>query len=223
MSHRSAARLWGLIPRATAYPEVTRPARFRPRPAIVIHRSSLPDDEIAVVDQIPVTSVPRTLLDLAAVVDRRQLEKAFNEAEVRGLKDKLSIPDLLERYPRRRGSAGLRSLVGDETAARGVTRSELEERFVALLDGAALPRPRLNAQVAVRGRFFEADCVWSDQRVMVELDGRAAHGTRRAFEKDRERDRLLQAEGWRVVRVTWRQLRNDAPGVVADLRMLLRR
>jgi very-short-patch-repair endonuclease len=57
--------------------------------------------------------------------------------------------------------------------------------------------------------------------LVVELDGRASHGTRRAFEKDRERDRLLMAEGWRVVRVTWRQLRDDAPAVAADLRRLL--
>jgi very-short-patch-repair endonuclease len=159
---------------------------------------------------------------MATILTKFQLERALNEAEVLRLTDRLSVVDLLERYPRRRGSAVLRPLLRDRTAARGITRSELEERFVALLESTDLPRPRLNADVAVRGRFFEVDCLWSDQRVIVELDGRSAHGTDRAFEKDRERDRLLLAEGWRATRVTWRQLQDDAPAVVADLRRLLR-
>ena len=86
-----------------------------------------------------------------------------------------------------------------------------------------MPLPRRNADLALDGRFYEIDCLWSEQRLIVELDGRATHGTARAFERDRERDRLLQVDGWRVVRITWRQLRDDAPAVVADLRRLLRR
>jgi very-short-patch-repair endonuclease len=85
-----------------------------------------------------------------------------------------------------------------------------------------LPRPRRNAHISVRGRFFEVDCLWAEQRLIVELDGRESHGTDLAFEKDRERDRLLLVEGWRVTRVTWRQLRGDATAVIADLRELLR-
>jgi very-short-patch-repair endonuclease len=166
--------------------------------------------------------VSRTLFDIAALSTMHQLEKALNEIEVRGVTDKLSIPDLLERFPRKRGSAKLRALLADESAVRGVTRKELEDRFAVILDGADLPRPRLNADVAVRGRFYEADCLWAEQRLIVELDGRAVHGTSRAFERDRERDRLLLVDGWRMVRITWRQLRDDAPAVVADLRRLLR-
>ncbi len=173
-------------------------------------------------DGIPVTSAPRTVLDIASMSSERQLVKALNELEVRGVTDELSIPDLLKRYPRRRGSAKLRSIFGDEAAARGVTREELEERFATILGGTDLPRPRFNADVSVRGRFFEADCLWMKERVIVELDGRAVHGTRRAFEKDRERDRLLQSDGWRVIRITWRQLRDDAPAVIADLGRMLR-
>lgn len=138
------------------------------------------------------------------------------------LTDGLSVPDLLERYPRRRGSAALRALFRDRTAVRGITRRELERRFKAVLDGTDLPRPRRNAHVSVRGRFFEVDCLWAEQRLIVELDGWESHGTDLAFEKDRERDRLLLVEGWRVTRVTWRQLRDDAPAVIADLRRLLR-
>jgi hypothetical protein len=132
--------------------------------------------------RIPITSVPRTLFDLASVLTPRRLERAMNEAEVRGLTDRLSIPDLLGRYPRRRGSAILRSLLWDEGAIRGITRSQLEERFVALLGAHGLPRPRLNATVSVRGRFFEVDCLWADRRLIVELDGRAMHGTTVALE-----------------------------------------
>jgi very-short-patch-repair endonuclease len=165
---------------------------------------------------------PRTAFDIAASSTPGELERALNEMEVRGITDELSIPDLLERYPRKRGAARLRALLEDEAAVRGVPHKKLEERFVSLLDGTDLPRPRLNADVAVSGRLVEADCLWAEQRVIVELDGRAAHGTRRAFESDRERDRLLQVDGWRVVRITWRQLRDDAPAVLADLRRLLR-
>jgi very-short-patch-repair endonuclease len=166
--------------------------------------------------------MPRTLFDLAAIVNRHQLELAFNEAEIQGLTDRLSIVHLLKRHPGRRGATVLRAIMADEKRARGVTKKELEKRFAAVLAGTDLPRPRRNADLAVGGRFYEVDCLWSEQRLIVELDGRATHGTARAFEGDRERDRLLQVDGWRVVRITWRQLRDDAPAVVVDLRRLLR-
>ncbi len=222
LSHRAAGRLWMLTPQLTAPPEVTRPGSFRPRAGIVGHRSPVPADEASRVNGIPVTSVSRTLLDLAGVLTRRQLERALNEAEVLRLTDRLSVPDLLERYPRRRGSASLRALLRDRARVGGITRSELEGRFQAILARTDLPQPRFNAHVSVQGRFFEADCLWAAQRLIVELDGREVHGTDLAFEKDRERDRLLLVDGWRVTRVTWRQLCDDAPAVVADLRRLLR-
>jgi very-short-patch-repair endonuclease/predicted transcriptional regulator of viral defense system len=222
LSHRSAAELWQLVPRSGRSIEVTRASGWRAPFGVLIHRGNLPADETCILEGIPSTSMPRTILDLAAVVSTRQLEQAINEAEVRGLTDRLSVPDLLERYPRRPGSAALRALLQDGSAARGIARSELEALFMAILDRTDLPRPRLNADLAVRGRFFEADCLWAEQRLIVELDGRAVHGTDRAFEKDRERDRLLLVEGWRVARITWRQLRDDEQGVIADLRRLLR-
>lgn len=203
-------------------PEVTRPKPFRVRVGVKAHHSWLPHDELVLVDGIPVTSVSRTLLDLAGVLTKYQLERALNEAEVLRLTGKLSVPDLLERYPRRAGSAALRALFRDRAAVRGITRRELERRFQAVLADAGIPLPRLNAAISVRGRFFEADCLWAEQRLIVELDGRESHGTDLAFEKDRERDRLLLVEGWRVTRITWRQLRDDAPAVITDLRSLLR-
>lgn len=221
LSHRSAAQLWGLLSPAGHWSEVTRLTFFRSHSRICAHRSVLPDDERTVVDGIPVTTVPRAILDLAAVAARRQVERALNEAEVRGLTDPLSIPDLLARYPRRRGTAVLRELLDENAEAGGATRNDFEEAFVPVLDSYGLPRPRFNADVAVAGRFFSADCLWQRERLIVELDGRAVHGTRKAFEDDRERDRLFMAEGWRVMRVTWRQLRSQPSAIATDLRKAL--
>jgi very-short-patch-repair endonuclease len=222
LSHRTAGELWGLVPRSSRQPEVTRPTYFRAHPRIRGHRSCVPDDERTLVEGIPVTTVPRTILDLSAVVPKRQIERALNEVEVQRLTDRLSIPDLLTRYPRRRGTAVLRALLEAGAVDRGVTKSDLEERFVSLVDRYGLPRPQLNADVAVGGRFFSPDCLWREERLIAELDGQAVHGTRRAFEADRERDRLLMTDGWRVMRVTWRQLCDDEARIAADVRAALR-
>jgi very-short-patch-repair endonuclease len=199
---------------------VTRPGRFKPRPGIVCHRSAVPEDELDVIDGIPVTSIHRTQLDLAGMLDRRRVERALNEAEVRGLTDRLSIPQLLERYPRQRGAPMLRELLAVKRHV-DFTRNDFEELFLALVGESGLPRPRMNASLWIRGRFFEPDCLWREQRLMVELDGREVHATDAAFEDDRERDRILLAEGWRTARVTWRQLRHQPDEVVADLRQAL--
>jgi very-short-patch-repair endonuclease len=222
LSHRAAGQLLGIIPLGDGVPEATRPKGWRSQPGIVQHRSPLSPDEVEVVAGIPVTGLSRTLLDLAWILSRERLEAAMNEAEVLGLTDRVSVHALLERYPRRPGTATLRAVLTDAQRARGVTRRELERRFAAALASTDLPRPHRNADVAVAGRFFEVDCLWRAQRLIVELDGRFVHGTWRTSERDREKDRLLIADGWRVVRVTWRQLRDDSPAVIADLRRLLR-
>ena len=222
LSHRAAGRLQGIVSLGSGLPEVTRPTGWRSQQGIVQHRSPLSPDEVEVVSGIPVTGLSRTLLDLASILSRERLEAALNEAEVLGLTDRVSVHTLLERYPRRQGTPALRAILGDRQRARGVTRRELERRFAAALASTDLPRPHRNADVAVAGRFFEVDCLWRAERLIVELDGGFVHRTWRAMERDRERDRLLVADGWRVVRITWRQLRDDAPAVIADLRGLLR-
>ena len=221
LSHRSAGQLWGVLPRTPALPEVTRPTKPWPRPTVIAHRASLPPDEVAVERRLPVTSAPRTLLDLAAVLTKRQLERALHEAEVGRLTDRLSLPDLLERYPRRRGVVNLRALLAAK-ALPEVTQNEIEELFVEFLDEHRLPRPRLNATLPIRARLLKPDCMWATERLIVELDGRAVHRTDRAFEGDRQRDRILLAEGWRSMRVTWRQLHDEPAAIAADLRELLR-
>jgi very-short-patch-repair endonuclease len=178
------------------------------------------DDERAVVDGIPVTSVFRTVFDLAAVLDLRGLERAWHEAEVQDLRDRVSLPMLLERYPGRRGARNLRTLL-DAGEPVGFTRNDFEEAFVAFVDEYGLRRPRMNGTLAMRGRFFEVDALWEDERVAVELDSRSVHGTNKNFESDKQRDRILLAEGWRTARVTWRQLRDEPDELAADLRKAL--
>jgi Protein of unknown function (DUF559) len=175
--------------------------------------------DATVLRNVPVTSVCRTLVDLAAVAGRREVERALNEAEVRDLARVRELPAFLARCPRRPGTATLRSIVAGQRL--GITRSELEDLFVAFVDDAGLPRPLLNQRIRVNGRDIEVDCLWPGRRVIVELDGQAAHRTARAFENDRARDRALTAAGWRPVRVTWRQLMNDRLRLGADLRAVL--
>jgi very-short-patch-repair endonuclease len=101
------------------------------------------------------------------------------------------------------------------------TRSELEDRFRALLLAADLPEPELNATLELNATTIEVDCLWRPHKVIVELDGYEFHGTRTAYERDRERDRRLAAAGWRAVRITWLQLTHDGDAVIADLQSLL--
>lgn len=219
LSHRSAGQLWGLVPRSSIWPEVTRPRHARGRPHLVVHQASLPSDEVGTMWGIPVTSVARTMFDLAGLLEEREVERAWNEMEVREYRGSLSVPDLIERYPGRPGTLLLARLADRKPV--GVTRNELEEAFLDLIDRFGLPRPRMNAHLAVRDRFYEVDCLWEDRKVAIELDGGGAHGTKRAFEKDRERDRILTAEGWTTARITWHQITETPSEVAADLHLIL--
>lgn len=219
LGRRSAAALWEIRTGGGARTEVVVAGARRPRPGIAPYRSALAGDEVTAHRGIPVTTPARTLLDLAAVLAPARLERAVARAEVLRLADAVSLPVLLERHSRRPGAAALRAILA--AGAPAVTRSELEERFLAFLAGEGLPRPRTNVWMTVGAHGIELDCLWPRQRLVVELDGYAVHGTRAAFEADRERDRALQAAGFRVLRVTWRQL-HDAPArLAADLARLL--
>jgi hypothetical protein len=223
LSHRSAAALWNLRISPGTPADVTVRGALRSRAGIALHRATLASDELTVVGGMPVTTPPRTLLDLAGVVAPRHLERAVNDAEVLRLADAMSLEDLVRRHPRRRGVAVLRRILADGRAGATVTRSELEDRFIAFVDRAGLPRPEVNAALALAGGWIEADCLWRSQRLVVELDGYTSHATRAAFERDRARDRALQASGWRVVRLTWRQLAEEPATVAAQLCALLAR
>jgi Protein of unknown function (DUF559) len=161
------------------------------------------------------------MFDLAGTLKEREVERAWNEMEVRGHRAKISVPHLLERYPGRKGSLLLARLANRKTLPVGITRNDLEEAFLALIDGFELPRPRMNVHVALRGRFYEVDCFWEDHKVAIELDGGGAHGTIEAFQKDRERDRILAAEHYTTARITWDHIQQTPAEVAADLRSIL--
>jgi very-short-patch-repair endonuclease len=138
------------------------------------------------------------------------------------LADRLSLPDLLERYPGRRGTrkvqAALDRLKEDPA---GTKRSRLEERFAPFLRLNRLPLPRFNDWIVLGAKRYCVDCHWPDLRQIVELDGWDGHSTRTAFREDRARDRRLTAAGYTVTHITWNQLDDEAQAVAADLRRLL--
>jgi very-short-patch-repair endonuclease len=218
LSYRSAAALWGIRETARARIEVSAPRHRRSTARVEVHFVAMQPDEIAVERGVPVTTPARTLFDLATVVSGDQLEHAFDEAEVRRLTSPVSLAALAARYPARRGARAIRRVLDNHRKnGETVLRSVLERRLLALLDDHGLPRPRMN-RVGAEG---ELDARWPEQRLIVECDGFATHGTRKAFEADRARDRALQVAGWRVVRITWRQLTNDANVLARQLAALL--
>jgi very-short-patch-repair endonuclease len=217
LSHFAAAALWGM--RRGSRIEVTVPRGGRkPRNGIRLHWANLPADETTTHDRIPTTTVPRTLLDLSAVVQRHELRSAVRQAEQLQLADRLWLGDLILRYPRKPGIPIFKAVVEEARRGLNVVRSELEERFQAFLLNAGLPLPITN--ILIEG--IEVDCVWPAERLIVELDSRTHHDDSHAFEADRARDRRLEAAGWPVVRVTWRQLHDTPAELEADLRRLLR-
>jgi very-short-patch-repair endonuclease len=218
LSHRSAGRLWRIADAASPRVDVTSPGeRGAASPKIRHHRVRyLAPEDTTRRDGIPVTSVARTLFDLAEVMDRNALEAAFETAERRELLDMRAVLLTCQRNPGRRAHKGLRSLLPDLTSPEP-TRSELERLFHHLCSVTDLAAPQVN--VLVKG--YEVDALWPEARLVVEVDGWEFHKTRAAFERDRARDAALLVAGYRVVRVTYRQLRVDPARVADTLRHLL--
>jgi very-short-patch-repair endonuclease len=222
LSHFSAAALWGIRPSSRTQVDVTVRHRSRSSEVIRRHVVALPDDECTAVDEIPVTTAPRTVLDLAASSPIDRVESAIRQVEYLRLYDRLSLPDLIERYPGRRGVRRLRiALERVEGAPLGRTRSPLEERFVRFLRRHRLPLPRLNDWIVVGMKRFQVDCHWPRARQVVELDSWEAHGTRSAFREDRARDRILRTAGYAVTRVSSAQLDDEPEAIAGDLRTFL--
>jgi hypothetical protein len=224
LSHRSAAGLHGIRPDNRAKSDVTLPSpSARPRPGIDVHRSATIDPaDVTVVDGIPCTTVARTLLDLAEVVDQRGVERAFDQAEVKRLFDLRAVQGVLARSNGRRGAAVVRRvLAGYEGPS--LTDRELEERFFAICRAAGIPKPEVNQWIVLEDGAVKADFLWRSEGLVVETDGWASHGTRRAFENDRRRDRRLRLAGYEVVRFTWRDILDEPDEVGRVVARLLAR
>jgi hypothetical protein len=221
LSHHSAAALWGMRNPSGRAIEVTTPRKSRSRGAIRRHFAILPPDEVTTERGISVTTVPRTLFDLAATSSADVVEHALRESEYLRLYDRLSLSDLLDRYPRRRGRTTVRECLRRRAELpSGRARSWLELEFLPFLRRNGLPRPQLNVWLQVGGRWIQVDCLWRG-RVVVELDGFAGHGTRTAFREDRARDRKLRVAGYGVTRIAPEQLEDEPEAIAADLRALL--
>lgn len=218
ISHRSAAIIWGILAAEAGTVEATIIGRdARRRPGLKIHRVALLDRrDVRIRDGIPTTSPARILLDLAAGADDVELHGALVEARVQNLVSDRELGAAMDRCPLRTGVARLRALLSAERGP-ALTRSEAERGLRALIDAGRLPRPRFN----VRVHGLLVDGVWDGQRLVVEVDGFGVHGHRSAFETDRRRDQTLVANGYVVVRVTWRQLTGEPMAVLARLSQAL--
>lgn len=217
LSHRAAACLWGLARPPRGPIDVTNPRGSRGPAGVRLHRSKLASEERATEAGVPVTSVARTLLDLAGILDEDGLRRAFEEADRLKL---LRMPELerLCARARRKGLPALRRLIA--AAKQPVTtRSPLEDRFAEFYREhlADLPEPLTNVSIL----DHEVDAYWPSHRLAVEMDSWDFHSHRSAFESDRARDAAMQAAGYRVIRLTHRQLRTEAPRITTQLRTML--
>jgi very-short-patch-repair endonuclease len=211
LSHATAAVLWGLRLPEAGVMHVTvsgRPAHGRE--GIHVHRARLHWRDVTQRNGIPVTSPARTLLDLAATIPTRDLARAVEEAQIHRLASDRSLNEQFSRYPRHRGTGPLKRARRTDPA---LTRSEAERRLLELIRAARLPTPEANARL----NGYEVDFLWRDHNLIVEVDGYAFHSSRSSFERDRRRDAEMAAAGWRVVRVTWRQLTEEPEAVIAAL------
>ena len=171
---------------------------------------ALDPSDVTIKDGIPITTPARTLVDLNAAVPDRLVERAFEQAQIRRLIAPGELEQALERAVGRKTRA-LRRLIALDGRAATITRSELEERFLALVRRAGLPEPELNQRVA----GYEVDFLWKDGRRVIEVDGHAYHSTRQATSRDRRKDDDLEAAGYRVTRFTADQILHDPKDTLA--------
>jgi very-short-patch-repair endonuclease len=209
-SHYPAAVLWEWRPPREGPVDVTLRAGGHSRPGIVVHRATLHPRDITRRHGIPVTSAARTLLDIAATEAAAELDRVLNEAGLQRRVTPHSLNEQLSRYPRHRGTGALKEAIRTEPR---LTRSEAERRALDLIRKAGLPMPETNVRIA----GHEVDLLWREHKLVVEIDGYEFHSMRSSFERDRRRDQRLVAAGYRVIRVTWRQLTRQPEAVVATL------
>lgn len=220
LSHQSAASLLGLSRSRFTPIHVSAPAGrqgLRRREGIWIHRGRLDPEDRAEHDEFPVTSVARTLFDLAEVVRLPQLERAWEEADRLNLLQLRAVERVCERGYGRRALRPTRRLL-EEARAVGRTRSPLEDRFQDFCRFFDLPPHSTNVEVLGK----EVDVLWPSAKLIVELDSWEFHSHRAAFQRDRARDTGLLVAGYRTARVTHDRLDREATVLATEIRELLR-
>jgi hypothetical protein len=220
LSYWSAAWLWGLLDTSPRPFHVTAPGprRLRDRSPVKVHRArNLVATDRVICEGIPVTSLARTLLDLAEVLRPKRLERVLERAEKLQEFDGAEVVAVCERSRGHRGSKRLLAALGAHRPTLRVLRSGVEQDFLALVEAANLPLPATNYFVA----GHELDAYWPEYDFAVEIDTFETHGSRRAFEVDRERDAALLEEGIRTIRITDRQIETRPDQVIRRLSKLL--
>jgi hypothetical protein len=219
LSHRSAAALWRLAPVPDAPIELILAGGSRSRRhGLITHRSTcLSPADLTIHRGIAVTSVPRTLVDLATRVSERKLKEALYKAASLKLFDRSALSHCLNAAGNRRGSGVLRSLLAERPLPLAEANPGLERGFLRFCQTRGLPIPEVNAPLG----DFTVDCLWRAERLVVELDSWEFHRDRDSFEADRRRDAWLQASGHRIVRVTDRRMRRAGDELEGQLRGLL--
>lgn len=226
LSHGSAAELLGLWDKTLPVFHVIPPDwSGRKIPDIRWHRVRLPlPDEVEVRDGIPCTTISRTIVDMAGTSGWGQLRCLVEQAAIMRQLDVDGI-DLVLSRGRRRGAPRLRAILAawrGTAEPRPKVRSRLEARLLPRLIEEGLPTPRTNVKLHVEGRGLEVDLLWDEQRLVIETDGEETHGTSAAFQRDRWRDQLLTAAGYRIARVTWAQVRDEPSAVVSRIARMLK-
>ncbi|MGO9899286.1 MAG: type IV toxin-antitoxin system AbiEi family antitoxin domain-containing protein [Solirubrobacteraceae bacterium] len=214
LSHRSAGALLELVSWNSLKVDVSvpTPGGRSSREGIRVHRATtLRPSDIVLAQRIPCTTVARTLLDLAELLDRRGVERALDQAAILEVLDLTRLRDQIEHNPTRRASAVLQAVLAEHLPGSTPTWNELEERMLALTRRIGIADPEVQQWLDLGDGWpmIRADFLWREQRVIVEADGFQAHGMRTAFEDDRRRDQRAIQAGWRPIRVTWRQLTNE--------------
>ncbi|HSS04747.1 MAG TPA: type IV toxin-antitoxin system AbiEi family antitoxin domain-containing protein [Solirubrobacterales bacterium] len=206
LSYGSAAALWGVDRERRSVVEVSVPVTsVRKHGGVLIYRRpNLGRDEVVVRDGIPVTSVVRTLIDIAARLDRADTERAVNAADRLGLVDPEALAEALAQHPGKRGVGRLRDMLGARTFR--LTDSELERRFLRLVGEVGLPIPLTRQYL----NGFKVDFLWLDLRLVVETDGLRYHRTAAQQARDRLRDQAHLAAGFTPLRFTHAQVRYQA-------------
>lgn len=220
LSHQTAACLLKLLPDGNPDPHVTIRGRHGACPkGVIVHRTArLNQYEVRIVDQLPVTSALRTLLDLAAVVDLATLERAVEQALHEKLVSQRQLRQAAAGANGSRGAPRLRVIL-DQQREPGLLRSKAERRMRELIRLAQLPEPKTN--VPMHG--VEADLHWPELGVVVEVQSHKFHLTKAALERDTRKAARLTAAGLVVSYVTWLQMEHEAYAVVARVAQTLAR
>lgn len=211
---RAAAHLLGLLKGRAPGPEVIAPTARRVKGVRTRRSRGIDPRDRITWRRIPVTTVARTLVDLAAILPTDHLARACHEAGVRHGTTPADVDAVLARRPRSPGAAKLRRILRGDVR---VTLSKLEARFLAHLRAARLPLPLTNRPVGGR----RVDCHWPGQRLTVELDSYRYHSSRHAWEQDRRRERDARARGDDFRRYTYGDVFESPELMLAELRALL--